>query len=125
MAGLRGAPLITYDDVRTIALDLPGAYEQESYGGQPSWRTKPRMFTWIRLEPEALVVWVDSVEEKLALIEAEPDKFFTIDHYDGDPIVLVRLEAIDRDEATELVTESWLLRAPKSLVKQWQASQPE
>ncbi len=111
--------MITYDDVRTIALGLPGSFEQESYGGQPSWRTKPRMFTWIRDDPEALVVWVESVEDKTALIETDPTVFFTTSHYDGHPIVLVHLEAVDLDEAIELITESWRLRAPRTVVKKW------
>jgi hypothetical protein len=75
------------------------------------------MFTWIRDDPEALVVWVESTDEKSAMIAAEPEKFFTTSHYDGSPVVLVRLEAIDVGEATELVTESWRLRAPRSLVR--------
>ncbi len=116
--------MITHDDVRRIALALPETFEQASYGGRPSWRTKPRMFTWIKDDPEALVVWVDSEEEKHALIAEEPRKFSTTPHYDGHPIVLVDLAAIDVDEATELVTESWRLRAPKTLVKQWDAAHP-
>ena len=110
--------MVTHDDIRRISLSLPDAYEHESYGGRPSFRTKPRMFTWIREDPEALVVWVESEEDKLALIDGEPEKFFTIDHYDGYPIVLVRLEAVDADEARELITDSFRLRAPKKLVKE-------
>jgi hypothetical protein len=75
------------------------------------------MFTWIRDEPEALVVWVESLEDKEALISAEPGKFFTTSHYDGHPIVLVRMEAVDVDEARDLITDSWRLRAPRSLTK--------
>jgi hypothetical protein len=114
--------MISHDDVRRIALGLPGSYEQESYGGRPSWRTKGRMFTWIRDDPEALVVWVESVDEKDALILSDPDKFFTTPHYDGHSILLVRLEAVDVDEAEELISESWRLRAPTSLVKEWDAA---
>lgn len=111
--------MVSYEDVRRAALALPGAYEQESYGGQPSWRTKSRMFTWIRDEPEALVVWVESLEEKDALLQSEPDKFFATPHYDGHPLLLVRLDAVDVRETKELITESWRLRAPRSLVKEW------
>jgi len=111
--------MVTHDDVRAIALGLPGAFEQPSFGGRPSWRTKQRMFTWIRDEPEALVVWVDSLEEKEAMLASHPDRFFTTAHYDGHPIVLVRLEAIERDEAAELITESWRLRAPARLVREF------
>lgn len=68
------------------------------------------MFTWIRDEPDALVVWVESLEDKDALIASDPDKFFTTSHYDGQPIVLVRLEAVDPDETRELITDSWRLR---------------
>ena len=109
--------MVTEDDVRQLALALPGAYEQGSYGGRPSWRTAPRMFAWLRDDPEALVVWVEAVEDKEALIAADPVKFFTTAHYEGQPIVLVRLEAIDAEEAAELIVDSWLLRAPRSLTR--------
>jgi hypothetical protein len=113
--------MVTDDDVRGIALGLPGAYEQPSYDGRPSWRSKPRMFVWIRDDPEALVVWVESIEDKESLIASDPDTFFTTSHYDGHPIVLVRLETVDPGEAAELIEESWRLRAPRSLVKEWDA----
>lgn len=115
--------MLRIDDVREIALALPGAYEQASYGGRPSWRTKPRSFTWVREDPEALVVWVASLDEKDAMIAGETNTFFTTPHYDGHPIVLVDLDTVDRDEAAELITESWCLRAPRRLVTQWQATQ--
>lgn len=56
--------MATGDEVRRIALSLPGAYEQESYGGCRSWRTEPRTFTCIRDDPDAVVVWVASFEDK-------------------------------------------------------------
>lgn len=81
------------------------------------------MFVRIRDEPDSLVVWVESEDEKLALIAAEPAKFFTTPHYEGEPILLVRLSAVDQREVCELVTESWRLRAPRSLVRQWEESE--
>ena len=68
------------------------------------------MFTWIREDPEALVVWVGSEAEKLAMVENEPSRFSTTPHYDGQPIVLVDLGAVDRAEAEELIAESYRLR---------------
>jgi hypothetical protein len=111
--------MVTHDEVRAIASSLPGAFEQPSFGGRPSWRTRQRMFTWIRDEPEALVVWVDSLEEKEAMLASQPEQFFTTAHYDGHPIVLVDLDVVDRDEAEELIVESWRLRAPANLVKEF------
>lgn len=111
--------MVTEDDVRRVALDLPGVIERPSYGGRPSWRTKARMFCWIREDPEALVVWVESLDVKEILLAADPAKFFTTDHYDGHPIVLVRLEEIDLDELGDLVIESWRQRASKTAVREW------
>ena len=102
--------VIGVDELRAIALELPGAFEQASYGGRPSWRTKQRMFAWVREDPEALVVWVESLEEKTAMIETDPRKFFTTPHYDDQPIVLVRLDEIDPVEAGELIEDSWRRR---------------
>ncbi len=61
-------------------------------------------------ELDAVVVWVDSLEDKEALVASNPGKFFTRSHYDGHPVVLVRLEAVDVDEVTELIGDSWRLR---------------
>jgi hypothetical protein len=61
-------------------------------------------------------VWVADQGEKEMLIRAEPDKFFTVAHYDGHPSVLVRLSAVDRDELGELLTDAWRARAPKRLL---------
>lgn len=113
--------MVTFADVRSAAMNLPGVTEKASYGGRPSWRTKQRMFAWIREDPEALVAWVDSVEQKLMLIDSEPHKFFTTDHYNGSPIVLVNLEAVDTGELAEILVESWLQRASKTEIKAYNA----
>lgn len=80
------------------------------------------MFAWIRDEPEALVVWVESLEDKEALVASEPQKFFTTSHYDGQPIILIRLDEVDGNEVAELVLESWRLRAPRRLVKEQEST---
>lgn len=110
--------MITIDEIRAIAATLPAAAERASYGGRPSWRTPRRVFAWVRDDPEALVVWVESVDERDALIAADPGTFFTTSHYDGQAIVLVDLDAVGRDEAAELITESFRLRAERALVSE-------
>jgi len=114
--------MVSHDDIRRIAMGLPGAIERASYGGRPSWRTKAKMFAWIRENPEALVVWVESLDEKEALIAVQPKKFFTTSHYDGESIVLVRLEKVAQREAIDLIIESWRNRATKTQVKAWDAA---
>ena len=111
--------MATEADVRRIALSLPGAYEHASYNNTPSFRTKPRMFATVRDEGSIAVVWVADEDEKRALIASDSDRFTTTPHYDGHPIVLVRLGAVQADELRELVTESWRLRAPGADVREW------
>jgi hypothetical protein len=113
--------MITEADVRRAALSLPHTTEKPSYG-TPGFRVKDRLFARIREEGDVLVLWCADEGEKHALIASEPEKFFTTSHYDGHPIVLVRFEALDVDELSELLTESWRLRAPARLVKMFDAA---
>jgi hypothetical protein len=103
----------TESDVRAIALALPETEERPSYG-TPGFRVKDRLFARIR-EEGVLLVWCADEAEKDFLLRADPEKFFTTPHYDGHPSVLVRLGAVDRDELSELLTDSWRVRAPKRL----------
>jgi hypothetical protein len=104
--------MATEEDVRRIALSLPETTEKPWYR-TPGFRVKDHGFLRIRSEAEgALVVWVEDLGEKEAMVASEPAKFFTTPHYDGYPMVLVNLPAVDEDELTELITESWRLRAP-------------
>ena len=90
--------VVTEDDVRRIALSLPSTTEKPSYG-TPGFRVKDRLFARIREEGDILVLWVESEEEKQAMIATDPTKFFTTPHYDGHPMVLVRF-ARDRCRRT-------------------------
>jgi len=108
------------DDVRRIALSLPATTEKPSYG-TPGFRVRDKLFARMRPEGDSVVVWCADLGEKEALIAAEPDKFFSLPHYDGYPSVLVRLAALDVDEVTEVLTESWRLRAPPRLLEEFDA----
>jgi ABC-type sugar transport system substrate-binding protein len=75
-----------------------------------------------RMGKGVIVVLVD-LDEKEALLQAEPDVFFTTPHYDGYPAFLVRLANIDRGELEEVLTESWRRVAPKRLLKAFDAGE--
>jgi hypothetical protein len=62
---------------------------------------------------------VEHLIAKEALLASEPEVFFTTPHFDNYPAVLVRLGQISVDELTEIITEAWLSRAPKRLVKEF------
>ncbi len=108
--------MATEADLRRICLGLPGAYERPSYNGTPSFRTKARAFARVLEDGERVGLWVSEEDEKLALIEAEPTVFSTTPHYDGYPMVLLMLAAVDVRSLRERVTDSYRLRAPARLL---------
>jgi len=127
------------DDVRRIALGLPEAVEvANGQRGGAGWRTRNGLFVWERGPsgadlatlaalgrewPGAVVVGVrtDGLEAKEALLASFPDALFTIPHFDGYAAVLVRLDRVDPELLRELVTDAWLLRAPKRVARAWLA----
>ena len=127
--------MATWDDVARLALALPETGESTSYG-QRAWKVKDKTFIWERplrrsdheaLGPAApdgpiLGARVEHLVAKDALLADDPDVFFTTPHFDGYPAVLVQLERIAVDDLDEVITEAWLARAPKRLVKAYLAA---
>jgi len=105
--------MATFEDVRALATDLPGAEETASYG-TPAFKVRKRLFARLREEGDVLVVRVDR-DERVALTESEPDVYFVTDHYENYGYVLVRLDAVERDHLREILTDSWRHAAPKKL----------
>ena len=104
----------TWATVKTLGKKLPEV-EESTWAGTPSLKVRKRSFVRLR-EPDVIVVLVD-LDEKEALLRAEPDVFFTTPHYDGYPAVLVRLSAIESDELAEVLEESWRRVVPKRVLK--------
>ena len=131
--------MATVDDVREIARALPGVTEVTGgHTGASAWRLKSGQIAWLRGPTgadlrqlaevgrdwppgEVLGVRMPSLEEKEALLAAEPDWLFTIPHFDGYPGLLVRLDEIPRDRLAEILADAWLVRAPRSVAKAWLA----
>jgi hypothetical protein len=112
--------MATEDDVREIALSLPGTSEEQWYQ-TPGYKVAGKGFLRLRTEAEGgLVVFVADLGEKEALLGSKSDAFFTTSHYDGYPVVLINLDKIDHDELRELITDSWLIKAPPKLRRQFE-----
>ena len=84
--------------------------------GTPAYYVKTKFFAKLTHDARCATVHVDSLNEKEALLAAEPSKLTTTPHYDGYRMVLVVLSEVTKTELRELVTESWRLRAPKKVV---------
>lgn len=116
----------TYDDVERFALTLPETTGGPSYGGFPALRVNKKMFARLRGEMagqqdpltgapygEVLMVGVNDLGEKEALLADDAESFFTVPHYDGYPAVLVRLALADEQVLRELLLDAWWRTAPK------------
>ena len=111
------------EDVRRLALSLPHVEEIDSGGFD--FRVGGRGFVWSYPErnpgqrrvirTDIAVLYVGDEAEKQALLLGEPDLFFTTPAYDGWPLVMVRLAAVDAGRLAELVTDAWRMRAPDTL----------
>ncbi len=109
----------TWADVVRIGKRFPGV-EEGTWFRTPALKVAGKGgFCRLRTDPDALVIRVPDMEDKEAMLESEPDVYFTTPHYDGYPFVLVRLEAIDRDELAGLIEDAWRTRATKKLIAEY------
>ena len=124
--------MATQDDVRRIALSLPEVVEDGTGYAVPN-KGKPKRITWVWRErvhpkkarvpnPAVMGVQVADLDEKEMLLASDDgSKIFTEPHYNGYAAVLIRLEAIEVDELTELLTDAWRCQAPAALVEAFDA----
>jgi hypothetical protein len=112
----------SWEDVVEIGTRLPGVEVGTSFR-TPALRVRGKGMCRLRTNPNALVLRVTDIGEREALLQGQPDVFFTTPHYDGYPYVLVRLETVDAAELGELIEEAWRVFAAKRVVKAWEAEQ--
>jgi hypothetical protein len=122
--------MASWEDVERLALALPEASERLSRERR-QWRIKDRLFVWERplrekevaelgaAAPDGPILGarVEHLVAKQALLEDDPSVYFTTSHFANTAAVLVRLESIALAELEEVVTEAWLVRAPKRLAE--------
>ena len=110
--------MATEDDVRRLALALPGVIADERHG-QRHYTIDGKGITWgyvARDRPKekrtlrpGIVAIRCPIEEKEMLIEAAPEIYFDDDHYRGFPAVLIRLPQVQEDELADLLQGGWAL----------------
>ena len=124
------------DDVRRIAVSLPGASEDKGhFAFSVEIKGKRKGLVWVWVErvvlkkprvprPDVLAVRVRDQSEKAALLAGDPDRFFTEQHYDGFPAVLVRLPAVTKAQLRKLIVDAWRCQAPPHLLQDEAATRP-
>ncbi len=105
----------SWDDVRRIALALPGAEESTHYGG-PAFKVNGRAFVNpARVDGDAIMLRCPDEEARL-LISARPDLYFLTPHYEGWG-VLLRLDAAGEDELAAAIEDSYVNERDKKPLK--------
>lgn len=125
----------TVRDIHDLAGGMPGA--ERPAGDTVVYQVRGKSFVFFRTprpdatDPETgeryddvVVFWVESEEQKEALVADESTPFFTTPHFNGHRSVLLRhsrVGELSRDELAEVVYDAWLARAPKRLAQRWLA----
>ena len=128
--------MTTFDDIAALALALPEVSEGVRWGRR-TWLVNGKAFAWERpfskadikrfgdLAPptgEILAVSVGDLAEKDAILAANQPGFFTIQHFDNYPAVLIQLEQVRKKALREAIVDAWLTCAPSALTEQYLAS---
>jgi len=109
-------------DVRRIALSLVNVSTDQA---ETAFHVGKTGIAWPypeRLHPkrarvprlDIFVIRVANLDDKQALLEGEPDVFFTTPHYDGYPAIMVRLPEIGEIRLAELLMDAHAAAVAKS-----------
>jgi hypothetical protein len=124
---------MTIDDVARLALALPEAAEGERHGHR-CWQVNGKVFAWERgfskadikrfgTEPvpegSILAVSVADLSEKEAVLAANPKAFFTIEHFNNYPAILIQLKKVSAKPLRDALTDGWLCCAPARLTEKF------
>ena len=106
---------LRFDDVRKMALSLPGVEDATSYG-TPALKVGKKLLVRLKEDGETIVLRL-GFDEREMLVEAEPWSFFITEHYRAYPNVLVRLAHVHPGTLRRLIEQAWREAAPKRLLQ--------
>lgn len=109
-------PAVTAQIARELLLSFPGVEEGPCYG-TPGFRVRRKLLA--RLRDDEILVVKCGFDERDFRMQAEPETFFTTDHYHGYPSVLVRLSRVGEEDLRAVLEQAWRLSAPKRLVAEY------
>jgi hypothetical protein len=126
------------EDVHEIARSMPHVTVEDGGGDNPVYQVGRKSFVFFRTPrpdavdprsgeryPDVIVFWVESDDDKQALVQDPSTPFFTTPHFDGHLSVLLRASRVGeltRGELAEVIQDAWLSRASKRRATDWLAS---
>ncbi|GAA4892278.1 MmcQ/YjbR family DNA-binding protein [Actinomycetospora straminea] len=127
------------EDVHALASAMPHVTSVEGPKGNTVYQVGGKSFVFFRTPqpdardpetgekyPDVIMFWVESEEDKDALVHDPTSPFFTTPRFDGHLSVLLRaahLDRLSRDELAEIVQDAWLSRASQRRREKWLAQQ--
>lgn len=137
MAGRTAQRPAAAQDIHDAAAAMPHVTVDHGRLGNAVYQVSGKSFVFFRnprpdaVDPttgerydDVIVIWVESPDEKAAMVQDPDSPFFTTPHFEGHPSVLVRaseLHRVSRDEIVELVEAAWLARASRRRGSAWLA----
>jgi hypothetical protein len=112
---MRTTPRDHFARVRKLGLRLPGVEESTSYG-TAALKVSKKFLCRMKEDDETLVLKLSGLEEKEQLMQQQPQVFFETEHYEGWPVVLVRLGKIGDGQLARMLEEAWRRNAGKRLL---------
>jgi len=123
------------EDVHDLATAMPHVTVEDGTKDNPVYQVGGKSFIFFRnprpdaFDPQTrerytdvIVFWVESEDDKLALVQDEASPFFTTPHFNGHRSVLLRASRIAELTYTELaetVQDAWLARASARRAADW------
>jgi len=97
--------VITWDDVREVALRLPNVEDGTSYGAPALKAGGTHLIVRWREDLNAIVVKT-TFDEREGLMAEEPDVYFITDHYLNYEWVLINLATVARDALEAMIARA-------------------
>jgi hypothetical protein len=116
---LRSAAGVTLAKARELSLALPETLERPCYG-TPAFYVRDKLFARVLPGGESIVIKTD-FDIREALLSSAPEVFSVTPHYQGYPMVIVRLATVKLALLQDLLTEAWRHAAPRRLIAAFDA----
>jgi hypothetical protein len=125
----------TIEDAARVATALPEVTEGARWNNR-TWFVAGKGFAWERPLSKAdikrfgdepvpdgpiFAVRVEDLGEKDAVLAAHPKAFFTIQHFNGYPAVLIQMKKVTKRDLEDAIVDAWIACAPKKLADEYVA----
>ena len=121
--------MVSPDEAAKIAASLPEVTEDTRHGNR-TWFVGKKGFAWERPLSKAdikrygdetppdgpiFAIRTEDLHEKEAILAEGNPGFFTMQHFDGYPALLIQLKVVRKAALRDAIVDAWLACAPRTL----------